>query len=167
MISHAEGRGRLRAGHIGRAHGLDGSFHVTHPNHVLLSPGQQLLLRQSQAVVVERKGTDQRPIVRLDQLADRDAAELARGEPLLVPRENAPELGEDEWWAEDLEGCTVRSGTREVGTVTRLIALPSCEAIEIERGDGGPLLVPLVSDAVLAVDVGRREIRIDLVFLGE
>ena len=158
--------GMLRAGRVGRAHGLDGSFHVAHPNSALLSPGQQLMLGQSQSVVVERKGTDQRPIVRLDRLPDREAAELARGEVLLVRREHAPELGEDEWWAEDLEGCTVRSRTREVGTVIRLVALPSCEAIEIERCDGGRLLVPLVSDAVLDVDVGRRQIEIDLVFLG-
>lgn len=166
MTAQAEGHSTLRAGRVGRAHGLDGSFHVADPNQVLLGPGQRLVLGDSEVVLVERKGTPRQPIVRLDQLADRAAAELARGELLLVRRENAPELGEDEWWAEDLEGCAVRSRTSQVGTVTRLVALPSCEAIEIERCDGGELLVPLVSDAVLAVDVRRREIEIDLVFLG-
>ena len=45
----------------------------------------------------------------------------------------APELGPDEWWAEDLEGCAVHDGDREVGTVRRLLALPSCEVLEVER----------------------------------
>ncbi len=156
----------LGAGRIGRPHGLDGSFHVIQPNPALLTAGQHLLVGQTPAVIAERKGTSQRPIVRLIQLADRAAVESVRGEPLVVRREHAPELGEDEWWAEDLEGCVVRQGTRIVGTVTRLISLPSCEALEVGGGDGGPgLLVPLVVDAVLAVDVETREIEIDLGFL--
>ncbi len=76
-----------------------------------------------------------------------------------------PPLGEDEWWAEDLEGCTVHDGGRRVGTVRRLLALPSCEVLEVEREDG-ELLVPLVSDAVRAVDVAGRTIDVDLRFLG-
>jgi len=48
------------------------------------------------------------------------------------------------------------------------LTLPSCEVLEVERAQGGdPLLVPLVSDAVRLVDVERREIDIDLAFLGE
>lgn len=166
MTAPTEGHTTLRAGRIGRPHGLDGSFHVVDANSLLLDPGQRLLLGSSEVVVLERKGTEQRPIVRLNRLADRAAVELARGERLVVRREDAPGLGEDEWWAEDLEGCAVRSSTHEIGTVMRLIALPSCEAIEIEQAGGGELLVPLVSDAVLAVDIERREIEIDPVFLG-
>lgn len=166
MTDHADGRAMLGAGRVGRAHGLDGSFHVLEPNPALLTPGQRLLLASSEVVLVDRKGTAERPIVRVDGLGDRAAAELVRGERLLVHRNDAPALGEDEWWAEDLEGCEVRSGARQVGTVTSLMMLPSCEAIEVERSDGSRLLVPLVSDAVLAVDVERREIEIDLRFLG-
>jgi 16S rRNA processing protein RimM len=85
-----------------------------------------------------------------------------------VPRAHAPELGPDEWWAEDLEGCGVHDGERLVGTVIRMLVLPSCEVLEVQREDGtGVLLVPLVSDAVREVDIERREIEIDLGFLGE
>ncbi len=48
------------------------------------------------------------------------------------------------------------------------MALPSCECLEVERVGGAPdLLVPLVRDAVRAVDVRRRRIDVDLRFLGE
>jgi 16S rRNA processing protein RimM len=86
---------------------------------------------------------------------------------MLVARAGAPELGPDEWWAEDLVGCSVHDGTRAVGTVRQLVELPSCEMLEVERAEGGELLVPLVSDAVREVDLDRRAIDVDLRFLGE
>ena len=62
----------------------------------------------------------------------------------------------------------MRDGARAVGTVSRLLALPSCEVLEVARADGaGQLLVPLVTDAVRSVDVDARSIDIDLKFLGE
>jgi 16S rRNA processing protein RimM len=155
----------LRAGRVGKPHGLDGSFYVIEPKPQLLDAGQSLVLRGEAIRVAARKGTDQRPIIRLDGLRDRDAIEVLRGEELFAAREDAPELDEDEWWAEDLEGCTVRASGRMIGAVSRLVALPSCEALEIERADGQTLLVPLVSGAVRSVDVEQREIDIDLGFL--
>jgi ribosomal 30S subunit maturation factor RimM len=86
---------------------------------------------------------------------------------MLVAPGDAPKLGPDEWWAEDLAGCVVRDGQLTVGKVRRLIALPSCEALEVSRDGGDDLLVPLVRDAVRAVDIERRQIDIDLGFLGE
>ena len=46
-----------------------------------------------------------------------------------------------------------------------MIALPSCEALEVER-DGVELLVPLVRDAIRSIDLEARRIDIDLGFLG-
>jgi 16S rRNA processing protein RimM len=157
----------LRAGRVGKPHGLDGSFYVTEPKPRLLDAGRSLLIGGQSARVAERKGTDQRPIIQLEGLRGRDAADSRRGEELLVAREEAPELEEDEWWEEDLEGCAVFAGGQTVGVVRRLVALPSCEALEVERPDADALLVPLVSGAVRSVDVEGREITIDLDFLGE
>ena len=56
----------------------------------------------------------------------------------------------------------------DVGVVARLLALPSCEVLQVTRSEGRPeLLVPLVGDAVRAVDVANRRIDVDLKFLGE
>ena len=111
---------------------------------------------------MRRACTDERPIVRVEGVADRDAAEDLRGAELRVARDEAPPLGEGEFWAEDLEGCAVTDGHRALGTVRRLVALPSCEALEL---DGG-LLVPLVRDAVRRVDVAQRRVDVDAGFLG-
>jgi 16S rRNA processing protein RimM len=160
--------GWLHAGRVGRPHGLDGSFYVAEPVPGLLERGARLRMDEVEWEVVRRSGTDARPIIRLAGVESRDAAEALRGRTLRAPREAAPPLEEDEWWAEDLEGCRVSDRGVEVGTVRRLLGLPSCEVLEVVRTQGGgELLVPLVGDAVRAVDVERREIEVDLRFLGE
>ena len=157
----------LHAGRVGRPHGLDGSFHVTQPRAALLDAGSTLLVDGREDEIVRRAGTDARPIVRLASCTTREAAEALRGRDLLVPADRAPELDEDEWWPEELEGCTVHDGAREVGLVRELRALPSCEVLHVTRPDGPELLVPLIHDAVRSVDVDARRIEIDLAFLGE
>ena len=165
------GGGWLRAGTVGRAHGLDGSFHVIGAAPGLLGRATEVRLVRAEgerlAEVAHLGGTPQRPRLRLTGVDSREAAEALRGGELYVTREVAPPLEEDEWWAEDLVACRVMDGQSEVGTVRRLLALPSCEVLEVERGAGGELLVPLVGDAVRSVDIEAGVIDIDLAFLGE
>ena len=141
---------------------------MAEPNAALLRTSKTVRIGDSDHAIVRFAGHDTRLIVRIEGCADREAADALRGRTLLVARESAPELGDDEWWAEDLEGLIVCDGERRVGTVSRLLALPSCEVLEVQRDAGGdPLLVPLVSDAVRRVDTERGQIDIDLEFLGE
>lgn len=157
----------LSAGRVGRPHGLDGSFYVTHARPALLTVGVAVVVAGRRLEILARKGTDERPILRLATAGDREAADALRGKELLVARVAAPELEEDEFWAEDLEGCTVVAQGREIGVVRRLTELPSCEVLEVERAGGGELLVPLVRDAIRTVDIAQRSIEVDLEFLGE
>ena len=152
----------LNAGRVGRPHGLDGSFHVTRPRGVLLTLGGTLRIGEVEHEIVRRSGTEDRPILRLAGIDDRGGAEALRGADLLVQRADAPPLPAGEYWAEDLEGCTVLTDDgRELGVVARLRPLPSCEALEV-----GDLLVPMVGDAVLSVDIAERRIVVDPGFLG-
>jgi 16S rRNA processing protein RimM len=157
----------LSVGRVGRAHGLDGSFHVTQPRTRLLEGRQTLILSGEEIAVVRRAGTDARPIFRLAGVDTREAVDALRGTDLWVRRADAPPLDEDEWYAEDLVGCRVADGDREVGVVAKLLPYPSCELLEVERAEGSALLVPLISDAVRTVDLDGRRIDVDLAFLGE
>jgi len=156
----------LVAGIVGRPHGLDGSFRVVQARASLLVLGARVTVAGVEREIVRCGGTDASPIVRLEGVESRDALEPLRGQELLVPRSAAPPLEEDEYWAEELVGCAVRDGDVEVGVVARLLAYPSCDLLEVPRGDG-VLLVPLVRDAIRAVDVEARVIDVDLAFLGE
>ena len=166
MSSSTSSTDFLPAGRVGRAHGLDGSFHVTGARAALLREGAAVTVGGQARRIVRRAGTDERPIVRLEGCEGRDAAEALRGQTLLVARAQAPALGEDEWWPEELQGCRVRDGGRELGVVRGVLSLPSCEALEVVGEGEEVLLVPLVRDAVREVDVAGRRIEVRSEFLG-
>lgn len=157
-------RALLLAGRVGRPHGLDGSFHVTRPRGGLLRVGVTVRVGERTFEIVRAAGTDDRPILRLEGVAGREAVEALRGSDLFVARDEAPALGDDEYWAEDLEGCLVTDGDRELGRVARLVALPSCEALELSDSD---VLIPLVRDAVRTVDIPAGRIDVNTAFLGD
>ena len=146
---------------MGRAHGLDGSFHVTSPRPRLLTLGMPTDLGE----IVRRVGTDERPVIRLAGLETREAAEALHGQPLQVALKDAPPLEPGEWWAHELEGLRVTDGDREVGTVRRMLELPSVEVLEVERPNGSELLVPMIGDAIRELDVAGRRVDVDLGFL--
>jgi 16S rRNA processing protein RimM len=173
-VSPGTGPEWLRAGTVGRAHGLDGSFHIGRVAESVLASvqiGSQVRLGAAVWRVARLAGHSARPIMRLEGCERREDAEALTGTELMVARADVPELEPDEWWAEDLEGCTVYDGERPVGVVSALLALPSCEVLEVRRTSedaaAPPLLVPLIQDAVRSVDIDRRAIDVDLQFLGE
>ena len=126
----------------------------------LLAGREELLLGDRSVVLTRHDGTPEKPILRIEGCASREEAEALRGSELRVPESEAPPLAEGEFWARDLQGCLVVDGETEVGTVERMIALPSCEALEV-----GDRLIPLVRDAVRSVDIDARRIDVDLGFV--
>jgi 16S rRNA processing protein RimM len=159
---------RLTVGRVGRAHGLDGSFYVTRPISRLLRVGTAVAVGPAPPVeIVRRAGTDERPIVRVAGVEDRARAEALLGLALTLSSEHAPALEPGEWWAHELVGCEVGDGPQLLGTVSRLLELPSCEALEVSPpgGAGRAVIVPMVKDAIVRVDTERRRIDVDLEFL--
>jgi 16S rRNA processing protein RimM len=152
LTSHA---GQVTAGRVGRAHGLDGSFYVEQITEPLI-PGTEVTVAGRSVRVERRAGTEQRPLVHLSGVDDRNAAEALRGERILV---DGGDLGEGEYLTADLVGCHVPG----VGEVRRVIAGPSCDVLEV--GDDA-VLVPFISDAIRRVDTAARVIEVDARFLG-
>jgi 16S rRNA processing protein RimM len=159
----------ISVGRIGRAHGLDGSFYVTQPRERVLGGAQALILDGVETALVRHDGTPSRPILRLAGVDSREAIERLRGSDLWMRRADAPPLEEDEWYAEDLVGCRVVDGEVAVGVVAKLLPYPSCDLLEVQRPMAGAkaLWIPLISDAVRAVDLQAQTIDVDLAFLGE
>jgi 16S rRNA processing protein RimM len=151
----------LEAGRVGRPHGLDGSFHVTRPVPELLAAGTVVQVGDGEARAIERRaGTSDAPILRLEGCSRREDAEALRGQTLSVAEADAPSLEPGEFWAHELAGCRVVDGDADVGVVSRMVALPSCEALEV-----GDRLIPLVRDAIRSIDRETRVIDVDLGFV--
>jgi 16S rRNA processing protein RimM len=153
----------VRAGRVGRPHGLDGSFVVLDPQPALLTVGATVVVGGRRTTITGRKGTDDRPLVRLEIAHGRNEAEELRGEEIDAPDAVRPELEEDEYLAEDLVGCVVVAGGETLGVVTQMLALPSCEALVL---DGSDVVVPLVRDAIASIDIGAKRIDVNGGFLG-
>jgi 16S rRNA processing protein RimM len=136
------------AGRVGRAHGRDGSFYVNDADSAL-ALGTTVTVAGRTTTIARRAGTDQRPLIRLEGIEAREIA----GETLFVDEP----LAEDEYAATDLVGAEVPG----VGRVERVVNGPSCDVLEV-----GDVLIPFVSDAIVAVDLERRVIEVDRGFLG-
>ena len=141
----------VTAGYVGKPHGRDGSFYVDDPRFDF-PERSRVVLAGGEHEVVRRAGTDDRPLIRLEGVAD--PAPL-RGEILLME----DQLDEDEYLVSDLLGCDVPG----LGRVERVLGAPSCTLLEV--GDDGHL-IPLIGDAVKRVDVERKIIEVDREFLG-
>lgn len=147
---------RVRAGVVGRPHGLDGSFHLETPGEPL-QVGTPVTVGGRRTEVTRMAGTATRPIVRLEAIVDREAAERLRGQALEIDQTDG-DLADGEYFAADLVGCEVTG----VGVVRRVITAPSCDLLE--AGEDG-VLIPFISDAIKRVDLATRTIDVDRVFL--
>jgi 16S rRNA processing protein RimM len=136
---------------VGKPHGLDGSFYVDAP----LDEGDEIVIAGQTHTVVNRRGTEPKPFIRISGIDDRDAAEALRGQT--ITRADPEPLGEDEWLVEDLVGCRIEG----VGEVSDVLEGLSCDVLEV-----GDELIPLVTDAVTRVDVENKVIEVDREFLG-
>ncbi len=93
-------------------------------------------------------------IGRFAEIADRTAAERARGTELTVPRSSLPPLGEGEYYHHDLIGLPAISTSGEaLGTVVLVENFGAGDILEIERPseDGKPgkrFMVPMTAQAV-------------------
>lgn len=113
----------------------------------------------SRALVIE----DSRPfkggmIVKFEELADRNAAELLRGRYLLAPFEELEPLGDDEIYLHDLIGMTVQLDNGErVGEVTSYYELPQGLTLDVATARGS-VLVPYRPEVVDRADGDARVI---------
>jgi 16S rRNA processing protein RimM len=148
---------RVVVGAVGRAHGLDGFAHlVGHGGTVPLEPGTPVQVGERDAVVTGRKGTAERPLVRFDIAASREAVDELRGADVSVAADALPDTGEDEFFHVDLVGCTVLCDGRAVGVVERVHEYPANDVLQLDSGE----MVPFVTDVVVAVDVPARTLRL-------
>jgi 16S rRNA processing protein RimM len=111
------------------------------------------------AVVGQSKGV---VIARIDGVADRNAAEALRGVRLYVERSALPPPEEDEFYHADLVGmAAVQADGAPFGQVVAVHDFGAGDSLEIERPEGGTILLPFSRAAVPVVDVAARRLVVD------
>jgi 16S rRNA processing protein RimM len=138
-------------GRVGRPHGLDGSFFVDGPSERgdVFAAGAVLYVGGDPVkVVASKRGSQGRPVIRLERRVD-------RGAELAVPRASLPVLAEDEYYAFQLVGLEVEvEGGGPVGRVSDVLEYPANDVLELDSG----LSLPLVEACVRKVDIEHGRI---------
>ena len=162
-------------GRIRKAHGIRGELIVepyTNEPAAVFAAGRRLIgglpdgrpLPGAPALTVRRATPHKEGwIVRVDEVADRTAAEGWRDRTLLAPLAELPPPGDDEVYLHDLVGLrVVRADGTAVGEVADYYELPHGIMLEVRLdGRADAVLVPYRPEIVTEVDTGARTLTID------
>lgn len=161
----------LVVGQIVAPHGIRGEVkvEVMSDNPERFKAGAQLYISTTP------EGTDAQPVklatsrphhdrmlVRLANASDRNAAELLRGQYLLIPESEAMALGEHENFVHDLIGLAVTTTAGEaLGEIVEIVFTPAND-VYVVRGAGGEVLLPATREVIRAVDLTARTMTVEL-----
>jgi 16S rRNA processing protein RimM len=157
-------RGRLAAGLIRGAHGLQGFLkvrslsgedgHFYRLAHCYLRRGQEFLPYQVEAV----KGRGRELSVKLAGISTPEEAAALNGLELWVDRADASPLGEGEYYLADLCRCRLFRGAEELGRVVSVCEAGAADLLEVEDRDGRRFLVPFSGGFLGEIDVAGGHI---------
>ncbi|WP_100448400.1 ribosome maturation factor RimM [Glycomyces xiaoerkulensis] len=104
-----------------------------------------------------------RPMLVLEGVRGRDAAEALRGTELSVEIDPAEEIEDDELHDVQLIGLTVveADGT-EIGTVSRVDHGPAHDTLVVRRRGERPALIPFVEEMIREIDLDAETVAVDL-----
>jgi 16S rRNA processing protein RimM len=158
---------RIHIGAVGKPHGVRGGFYLDGSiDAPALKAGLKLRLGDAEFTLSSRGGTDDRPLLNLDEIGDRDAIVTFRGAPVTARRSDLTPLGEGEWFADDLVGLAVvdQAGTA-LGTVKKLTNLPSVDVLEVDPIEGEMLFIPMIADAIASIEPAGAGVTVNTEFL--
>ncbi|MEG1610051.1 MAG: ribosome maturation factor RimM [Bilophila sp.] len=159
--------GLVTIGTLARPHGIKGEIRVNYyaesphllRGEVYLQAGNAPPRKMEVETMRMHQGT---PLVRFVTVPDRTAAELLRGQEILVPEAELPEPDEDEVYLHDMLGLSVfLDATGEsLGTLDHVLFHGEQEVWAIRTPDGKELLLPAVPEFVAEIDLEAECIRI-------
>ena len=159
----------LQVGVITSTHGVRGEVKVFPTTddperfktlkHVLLDTGREKKPLEIQGV----KFFKQFVILKFKGIDNINDIEMYKGRDLWVPREEAQELDEDEYYIADLLGMKVllEDGS-EFGTLKNVMETGANDVYIVDRMDGEEILLPAIHDCVLDVDVEKNTMTVHL-----
>ncbi|WP_062202966.1 ribosome maturation factor RimM [Demequina salsinemoris] len=151
---------------IGRAHGLKGEVTVelrTDVPEERLAKGAVFATEPAEAgplTIASTRVQAGRWYVRFEQIADRNAADAARGVSLVMDADEGDE--DDAWYVHELVGLTaVRPDGTEIGTVVDLQSMPAQDLLVVKQPGGFRAMIPFVTQFVPEVDVEAGRVVLD------
>lgn len=153
----------LRVGVIASTHGIRGEAKVypttdslerfeSLTDVVLVTPKKEYLPLRVAGV----KFFKQFAILKFEGIDTIEEIRQYQGCDLMVSRENAAPLGENEYYIGDLIGMQVKSDEGEIlGTLTDVLETGANDVYVVEREDHSELLLPVIDECIRDVDLER------------
>jgi len=162
-------------GRIVRAQALKGEVRVSPfgvtPKVAARLVGKRVYLRPSPTDDAERETTLVRQrwhsgmwIVELRDCSTRESAESLVGWEICLAEEDRPELGQDEFYDDQLvRSRVVEAHSGEIlGEVVAIRPSPAADLLVVRRPGGGQFLLPAVRALIKEIDLSSRCVRVDL-----
>ena len=134
-----------------------------------LKEGKVLLLERAgktiDAAIRRLRYQKDRPVVKLDGIDDRNAAEEIRGMDVSIYASDLEELPEGEHYVRDLIGCKVIDVTddKEVGILRDVIQNTAQSILDVETAEGRSVLIPAVEAFLRGIDEEAGIIEVELI----
>ena len=102
-------------------------------------------------------------ILKFDGIDNINNIEKYKGKDLWIPREEAQELGEDEYYIADLQGLNVvlEDGTG-FGTLRDVMETGANDVYIIDSNEHGEVLLPAIKECILDVDLEKNTMTVHL-----
>lgn len=157
----------LRVGVISSTHGVRGEvkvFPTTDDNQrfkklkeVILDTGKEQIRLPIESV----RFFKQMVILKFKGIDTLNEAEIYKGKDLLVTRENAVPLAENEYFIYDIIGAEVVSEEGEpIGTLTEVLATGANDVYVVETVEGKEILLPVINDCVKDIDIENKRVTV-------
>jgi 16S rRNA processing protein RimM len=154
----------ILVGYVRRAHGINGAVVVRpltdDPTGRWLS-GAEMASDDNPSItytIAEVGPHKDGLLVRFEGVFDREAAEALRGTSFTIAADERRDLDSEEFWPDDLVGCTVVDETGEsLGTVESVVFGAAQDRLSV-RTPEGRVEVPFVDAIVPIVDLDARRI---------
>lgn len=158
----------LQVGVISSTHGVRGEVKVfpttddperfLELKNVILDAGKEQISLEIQNV----KFFKQFVILKFKGIDNINDIEKYKGRPLLVSREDAVDLEEDEYYIADLIGMEVITDEGEKGKLTDVIETGANEVYVVEFETFGEVLLPAIHECILEVDIEKMQMKVHL-----
>ncbi len=164
-----EKKDRLRVGVITSPHGVHGEVNVfptTDDPKRFLDLKKIYLDTKKELIECEIKSVKffkNMVILSFNGMDDRNAIEKFRQCDLLIDREDAMELGEDEYFICDLIGLDIiDEDGKKIGVLKDVMTSAANDVYVVEKTDGEELLIPAIRDCILDTSLEEGYIRVHL-----
>lgn len=159
----------LRVGVITSTHGIRGEVKVFPTTddvnrfktlkQVILDTGKENLNLEIEGV----KFFKQYAILKFKGIDNINDIEKYKGKDLLVTRDNAVKLEEDEYFIFDILGSKVISDEgNELGELTEVLTTAANDVYVVKTKEGKEILIPSIEECILDVDTENKEIKVHL-----